>query len=168
MTSTVNQHLKAAVSAVRSLDSKSNSLWKSLALFAYDYRHQNHEQLKDTFRQQQRLVEVETRVDLNANSTFRVQKGLLVQAREFGVSIIDSDGKPRSKSDVQADVTAAKGEGGAKDPTTVFAERLASAAKASEKLTDADCVAAAAQVLTLLQSLEKRMPASVVGLSKAA
>ena len=156
----LNQHIKDAAMAVKSITSKSNGLWGSLATFVHEHSSQDADALKAIFKAQEAACVSELKVKLGENSTYRVVKSVLVKARLLSIALVDDDGKLRGKTDIEDAIKAAL----YKEPATAYeryTDAVVKAQKQVEKLTAQEVVAAAAVASELLSALEKKLQVRV-------
>jgi hypothetical protein len=112
-------------------------------------------QTKKQFGVQESLASAEKRITMGENSTYRVIKGRIIEAVALGVALLDSDGKARGKTAVEADIAALKDD---KEKTAFekFKGTMSTADKIAAKLDAKDMLLALALVRELEKSL---MPA---------
>ena len=148
----MNKHFEAAAKAVKSIERKTGSLWENLVHFAVSC--DPADPIKDHFKTQEREATVYMKVEMGKNSTYRVQKTLIVNAIAKGVPIVDSDGQPRGKTAVEWDLAALKVKKGA---AYRFKIAMSTANNAADELTDGECIAAAALANDLLNKVSARI-----------
>lgn len=140
----MNGNYEKAVGVVGTLNKKGEGLWGLLCLFAHETRgvdangkdnKMEGEALKAVFVANEKVASKDMRTDMNKNSTYRVAKGILVAAVEADLSLVDSDGKARGKTDLENELKDLKV---AKSPLEKFQTAVASASKLVDKLDPAD------------------------------
>jgi hypothetical protein len=140
----MNVNYEKAIGVVGTLIKKGEGLWGLLCLFAHDTRgvdangkdlKMDGETLKAVFTSNEKVASKDMRTDMNKNSTYRVAKGILIAAVEADLSLVDSDGKPRGKTDLENELKDLKEK---KSPLEKFQSAIASAAKQVDKLDPAD------------------------------
>lgn len=152
----MNQHYATAAKAVKSLGKAGASLWVSLVMFAMTQQEDRVEQpvkgtdMKPMFKAAETAASVEHKVKMGENSTYRVAKGVIVQAVSLGVALVDEKGKPRGKTDIEDELKGLKDEKPAIDK---FKATMATATALAAKLDAKDTVMAAAMVSDLRKSL---------------
>jgi hypothetical protein len=140
----MNVNYEKAIGVVGTLIKKGEGLWGLLCLFAHDTRgvdangkdlKMDGETLKAVFTSNEKVASKDMRTDMNKNSTYRVAKGILIAAVEADLSLVDSDGKPRGKTDLENELKDLKEK---KSHLEKFQSAIASAAKQVDKLDPAD------------------------------
>jgi hypothetical protein len=144
----MNKNFEIAAKAVKSITGKSVSLWENLVLFAVAMDPTTEP--KENFKTEERLARTEVKVEIGKNSTYRVAKGVIVNALAKGVALLDADGKPRGKTDIEDQLKAAKVKKSAADRFKIV---MASANTIADELTDAECISAAALANDLLNKV---------------
>lgn len=151
----LNENYKSVANAVKGINAKGRSMWAALVAFTLESNTNGHESLKDNFKAQEKLALGEMKLEMGKNSTYKVAKGVLVRATEYGVAITDPKGKPRGKTDIEKELAALKGE---KSPADKFKVAMTTANTIADKLLDTDCPTAAALVSDLYAKIAARMP----------
>ncbi len=153
----MNPNFKQAVTAAKTIESRSGGLWTALVLFAGDVLKNNMGVACDIsadFKKEEQQASTEMRYEVTKNSTYRSNKCVIVNAVEAGVSLFDSKGKPRGKTEVEKELK----EGKEKKPAmSRFQTVLKSADTIADELLDSDCILAAALVQALLDKVAVRI-----------
>lgn len=144
----MNKHYESAAKAVKSISGKTGSLWENLVHFAVSV--DPTDPMKDAFKAQEREASATMKVEMAKNSTYRVQKGLIVNCVAKGISLVDSDGKPKGKTDLEGELAATKVKKSAADRFKII---LNSANTVADELSDHECITAAALVNDLLNKV---------------
>lgn len=140
----MNGHYEKAVNVVGTLIKKGEGLWGNLVMFTHETRgvdangkdlSMDGETIKAVFAANEKVASKDMRTDMNKNSTYRVAKGILIAAVAADLSLIDSEGKPRGKTDLENELKDMKEK---KTPLEKFQSAIASAAKQVDKLDAAD------------------------------
>lgn len=137
------------VTAVKTLNSKGESLWGNLVMFASE--HGSAEELKKSFKRNETEAEASQKVRMTENSTYKVAKSVIQRAVESGIPLLDSKGKPRGKTAIELDLADLKT---VKTELEKFKTTMATAGNIAAKLTtESDKLTAAKLVDDLLKSL---------------
>lgn len=150
----MNSNFEAAARAAKSISGKNGTLWQSMVLFQQDYPSLDKEQMRNVIKGQEREANVEHRIKVGENSTYRVVKTVILTAIEYGISLVTAKGKPRGKTEVETDIKAARGEKSAADK---FKATMATATALAGKLLLGDIPVAAGSVKELFDGLVKRL-----------
>lgn len=129
-------HFNKAADTVGILNKKGDGLWGSLALAVHEWRAAadapvSEEQAKEMFKEEEKRLNREKLVAMDKNSTYRVCKSVLIGAVKHDIPLVDADGKPRGKTDVEA---AVKEEKAGKSPADKFKAALIAATKAVDAM----------------------------------
>jgi hypothetical protein len=146
----MNENFQKAAAAVKTLNSKGNSMWGALVAFALDASTNGASALKDNFKIEERLAAATMRVEMGKNSTYKVAKSVIVRATEMGIPLVDKDGKARGKTDVEADIKLGKEE---KSASEKFKVAMNTATSIAAKLEAKDIPVAAGLVKELLEKI---------------
>jgi len=140
----MNGHYEKAVGVVGTLIKKGEGLWGNLVMFVHETRgvdangkdlSMDGDTIKSVFTGNEKIASKDMRTDMNKNSTYRVAKGILIAAVAADLSLIDSDGKPRGKTDLENELKDMKEK---KSPLEKFQGAIANASKLVDKLDPAD------------------------------
>ena len=99
----MNQHYEKAVAVTKQIEGKATGLWGHLCLFVGDVLATSTDtalDMKKIFKDAEKQATAEKKVDMGKNSTYRVQKGLLIKAVELGIPVC-VDGKPVGKTHIE-------------------------------------------------------------------
>ena len=151
----MNENFKKVATAVKGIIGKSNTLWGSLVAFVAESNANGADALKQHFKDQEALADVEYKMSMSKNSTYKVAKSVLQRATELGIAILTPEGKPRGKTDIEKDIADQRTQ---KSPADKFKAALAVAAKAADQLTEAEMPVSAAMVSELYKKLADRIP----------
>lgn len=144
----MNQHYEAAVKAVKGLNKQTGALWPSLVLFAVATVQGTD--AKPAFKAEEKLASNDAKVKMGENSTYRVQKGIIVAAIAKGIKLVDADGKPRGKTDIEDELKEGKAPKSAIDK---FKIAMNTAGALADQLAAHDRIMAAALVQDLLKAV---------------
>jgi hypothetical protein len=161
----LNTHFQKAAAAVKTLNSKASGMYGHLVMFAVENKSLTHEQLKDLFKAQEKLASSQLKVEMGKNSTYKVAKGKIIKAVELGIALVDANGKPVGKTDLEGKIKDAEaalaGPVTPKAEPTAFDKLQMAVAVASEQaklIDEKDCAIAAGLVSTLYKVLADRIP----------
>lgn len=134
-------HFNKAAETVGLLNKKGDGLWGSLALAVHEWRvglvdnpacpDPTEEACKEMFKEEEKRLNREKLVAMDKNSTYRVCKSVLIGAVKHNIPLVDADGKPRGKTDVEA---AVKEEKAGKSPADKFKAAMSAATKAVDAM----------------------------------
>lgn len=150
----MNSNFETVARSAKTIGNKGNTLWYSMVLFQQDYAALGKEQLKAIIKGQEREANALLRIKMGENSTYRVVKGVVLSAVEYGISLVRKDGKPRGKTEVEADIKEAKGEKAAVDK---FKATMNTANAIADKLLTGDIPVSTGIVKELFDKLMKRL-----------
>jgi hypothetical protein len=150
----MNVNFEVAAKAAKSINGKSGSLWHAMVLFQQDYMRLDKDELKSVIKGQEQEANAALRIKVGTNSTYRVVKGVILSAVEYGVSLIDKRGKVRGKTEVEADIKEVKGEKSAVDK---FKSTMTTANAIADKLLTGDLPVSAGLVKELFDKLADRI-----------
>lgn len=153
-----NEAYEKAIESVNSLNKKGEGLYGNLHKFAMENMGDGAKALKETFVSHEKHASVDFKVEMKKNSTYRVVKGLLIACVDKGIPISNADGTPRGKTALELDLKEAVEA--AKTPKTEaekFRIAMNTAGAIGAKLTDAECVMAAALANELMKTLAARI-----------
>lgn len=152
----MNPRFEEVGKAAKTITGKSGTLYFAMVSFATDpsFVGLDHEKLKEAIKGQEKEVNVAMRMKIGDNSTYRVVKGIMIAAREYGISLLRTDGKPKGKTEVEQELKDAKGS---KSPADKFKATINTATLIEAKLETADLPVAAGIVQDLYDKLVKRI-----------
>lgn len=153
----LNDNFRKIGSNVKAMNKKGEGIFGLLIAFSIPLAGQGHESLGKSVKEQEKFVEAELKVKLSDNSTFKAAKSIIVRCVEHGISLVDSEGKARGKTDLERELEAFKTE---KTPLEKFKATISTADKIADTLSDAEVITAAALVDSLLKSILPRIKAA--------
>jgi hypothetical protein len=156
----MNEHFKAAATAVKTLNKKAGGLFVALVLFAVTDREAVAKgmaatfDMKGVFKGEERAADVEMKVKMGENSTYRVVKNLICNCVKAGIPLVNADGKPRGKSELEQELAEGKVP---KTEAEKFVVAMTTASNIAKKLDASECLTAAKLVADLMRSFEDRL-----------
>lgn len=153
----LNAHFKTAAAECKAIDKRENNMYQALATFCIEGMSPcpvAGTDWKPFFKKQEQLALAEERVKMGEKSTYRVIKSTLCQCAALGIALVDSDGKIRSKSELDDSIKAYKVEKSAFDQ---FKTSIEAATKQVDNMTESERILGAALVDDLLKSMSKQL-----------
>lgn len=150
----MNSNFEKVAKAATTINKAGSGMWGLMVAVQQDWNSLDHVALKETIKGQEAEANTQFKMKINENSTYRVIKGVVLSAVEYGISLVRPDGKPRGKTEVEADIKAAKGE---KSAIEKFKSTIDTATKIEAKLETADLPLAAKLAKDVLDKLIKRI-----------
>lgn len=154
----LNENFKKVATIVRGLEKKGKGVFGALQTFVIEAGSNGVEALKDALKAQEKLANTEMKMEMQKNSTYKVAKSVLVRAVEANIALVGADGKPRGKTDIEADLDALAAAEPEKTDFEKFQAAMNTATQLAGKVSDEDCAIAAGLVSTLYKTLADRIP----------
>lgn len=105
----LNASIIAAVAAAKSVEASSGKVWNGIAEFAIN-EGLNEDTAKDAFKEQENLYMEKHKVQPSTYSTYRSAKSVCMNALKNNIDLVDAEGKPRGKTEIEKAIKAARDE----------------------------------------------------------
>lgn len=143
--------------SVKGINKKAAGIFGLLIAFTIEHASNGHEAVREQVKQQEKLVTETLKVKLNENSTYKVAKNLLCNCVEAGIPLRDANGDPKGKTQLEDELAATKTP---KSELEKFQSTMSTASSIADKLSDHECITAAALANNLLDSVAVRIKAA--------